>query len=131
MLPIAISVVEHEGRVLIGRRAADSELGGFWEFPGGKIGSDETPEQAAVRECREETGLEVEALSLDSTVDHHYDRPGQEPLAVRLYFFCCLPKPGQPAPLAPFRWVAKYDLKKYTFPEANRAIVIKLMSQSC
>jgi len=128
MLPIAIAVVEHEGQVLIGRRAADVELGGLWEFPGGKIGADETAEQAAVRECREETGLEVEVVSLDSTVDHHYDRPGREPLAVRLHFFLCRPRPGQLAPLAPFRWVETGDLENYPFPEANRAIVEKLKS---
>jgi 8-oxo-dGTP diphosphatase len=125
---IAIAVVEHDGYVLIGQRADDIDLGGLWEFPGGKIGADETPEQAAVRECREETGLNVEIVVLDSAVVHQYDRPGREPLAVRLHFFRCRPGAPQLSPLAPFRWVAKRDLGQYEFPTANRAILNKLIS---
>jgi len=127
MLPIAIAVVEHEGQVLIGRRADEIDLGGLWEFPGGKIGADETPEQAAVRECREETGLEVEVVLLDSIVEHQYDRPDRAQLAVQLHFFRCRPRTGKLAPLlAPFRWVDTRDLGHYEFPTANRAILNKL-----
>ena len=56
---IAVAVVQHAGTVLIGRRAPEAPLGGLWEFPGGKVGPDETPGEAAARECREETGLAV------------------------------------------------------------------------
>ncbi|MCE9554431.1 MAG: (deoxy)nucleoside triphosphate pyrophosphohydrolase [Planctomycetes bacterium] len=127
MLPIAIAVVEHDGQVLIGRRADDTTLGGLWEFPGGKIRESESPAEAAVRECQEETGLTVEVVSLDSTVEHQYDRPGQEPLCVRLHFFRCRPRQLQLAPLAPFRWVPHSELKNYEFPAANQAIVAALM----
>lgn len=127
MLPIAIAVVEHDGQVLIGRRAAAATLGGLWEFPGGKIQPGESPGEAAVRECQEETGLTVEVVSLDSTVEHQYDRPGQESLRVRLHFFRCRPRSTQIAPLAPFRWVACRELNNYEFPAANQAIVAALM----
>ena len=56
---IAIAVVEHAGRYLIGRRPDGVPLAGLWEFPGGKVQLSETAEQAAERECLEETGLEV------------------------------------------------------------------------
>ena len=54
---IAVAVVEHEGRVLIGQRPPGTALAGYWEFPGGKIGAGERAEEAARRECLEETGL--------------------------------------------------------------------------
>ena len=57
--PIAVAVVEHDGRYLVGQRPAHVPLGGFWEFPGGKVERGETPEAAAIRECLEETGLTV------------------------------------------------------------------------
>jgi mutator protein MutT len=126
MVPIAIAVVEQNGQVLIGRRASDAELGGLWEFPGGKIQPNETPAQAAVRECREETGLDVEVVSLDSTVEHQYERPGRELLDVQLCFFRCQPQPGSTTPKPPFRWVSTSQLADYEFPAANRQIVAAL-----
>ena len=55
--PIAIAVVLHNDCVLIGVRPAGATLAGLWEFPGGKIEAGETPNEAAERECLEETGL--------------------------------------------------------------------------
>ena len=54
---------EHEGKVLLVRRAAGPRQG-FWSFPAGFVEFGEHPAQAAVRECREETGLEVEITGL-------------------------------------------------------------------
>jgi len=54
---------EREGKVLLVRRAAGPRQG-FWSFPAGFVEFDEYPAEAAVRECREETGLEVEITGL-------------------------------------------------------------------
>ncbi|MEV0601231.1 (deoxy)nucleoside triphosphate pyrophosphohydrolase [Streptomyces sp. NPDC050315] len=51
------------GRLLAARRSAPPELAGRWELPGGKVEDGETPEQALVRELREELGVEVEPLA--------------------------------------------------------------------
>ncbi|MER6011036.1 (deoxy)nucleoside triphosphate pyrophosphohydrolase [Streptomyces bluensis] len=48
------------GRLLAARRSAPSELAGRWELPGGKVEPDETPQDALVRELREELGVEAE-----------------------------------------------------------------------
>ncbi len=57
---IAVAVVTRRGCVLVGRRdQAAADAAGLHEFPGGKIERGETPAAAAVREVREETGLEV------------------------------------------------------------------------
>ncbi|MFD3518015.1 (deoxy)nucleoside triphosphate pyrophosphohydrolase [Streptomyces sp. NPDC058657] len=52
----------HHGRLLAARRSAPPELAGRWELPGGKCEPGETPEQALVRELREELGVETEAV---------------------------------------------------------------------
>jgi mutator protein MutT len=130
MLPIAIAIVEQDGQVLIGRRAEGVVLAGLWEFPGGKILADESPADAAVRECREEAGLDVEIVSLDSTVEHHYEQPNQPPLAVRLHFYRCRLLANAQTPLAPFRWVALGDLGDYELPAANRSVIEALMRQA-
>ncbi|UUU38734.1 NUDIX hydrolase [Streptomyces sp. NBC_00162] len=59
-LRVAAAVVVHEGRVLlVRRRMAEGNLS--WQFPAGKVEPGETWEDAAVRETKEETGLDVSA----------------------------------------------------------------------
>ncbi|GAA0912505.1 (deoxy)nucleoside triphosphate pyrophosphohydrolase [Streptomyces thermoalcalitolerans] len=50
------------GRLLAARRSAPPELAGRWELPGGKVEPGERPEDALVRELREELGVEAEAV---------------------------------------------------------------------
>ncbi|MDI3423507.1 (deoxy)nucleoside triphosphate pyrophosphohydrolase [Streptomyces luteolus] len=51
-----------EGRLLAARRSAPAHLAGRWELPGGKVEPGEDPEQALVRELREELGVEVKLV---------------------------------------------------------------------
>ena len=55
-----VFVTDHENRVLLIRRADN----GFWALPGGCQNVDETPEECAIRECLEESGLEVRVRHL-------------------------------------------------------------------
>ena len=50
------------GRLLAARRSAPAELAGRWELPGGKVEADERPEDALVRELREELGVDAEPV---------------------------------------------------------------------
>jgi len=60
MIEVVCGVIYNEhGQVLICRRAKHKSLAGYWEFPGGKIETDELPEQSLSRELLEELGMEV------------------------------------------------------------------------
>ncbi|MEQ8787223.1 MAG: (deoxy)nucleoside triphosphate pyrophosphohydrolase [Pirellulaceae bacterium] len=123
--PIAVAVVQHAGRVLIGQRPPGAKLAGLWEFPGGKIEPGETPEQAAIRECREETGLAVDIAGRFPDHVQCYDHG-----SVRLHFFACTPCDLELPPRDPFRWHERRRLRELEFPAGNRAIIELLLSAS-
>ncbi|MBX9789413.1 MAG: (deoxy)nucleoside triphosphate pyrophosphohydrolase [Pirellulales bacterium] len=122
---IAVAVVERAGEYLIGRRPPDVPLGGYWEFPGGKIHADETPAAAAVRECWEETGLAVQVSSEYPAELHDYDYGRLE-----LRFFACQLVDAAVEPRAPFRWVPRGELSRYQFPDANRQLIERLVTST-
>ncbi|MFF4686050.1 (deoxy)nucleoside triphosphate pyrophosphohydrolase [Streptomyces sp. NPDC001307] len=79
------------GRLLAARRSAPADLAGRWELPGGKVEPGERPEDALVRELREELGIETETVGRV---------PGQWPLRAPyvLQVWTARLCPGSPAP---------------------------------
>ena len=130
---VAIAVLWHDGKVLIGPRARGDLFAGLWEFPGGKISSGEAPSTAAVRECREETGLDVVVLGTCAEVVHCYpaaakssQQSNASSLKLHLLFFACRPL-NRIAPVTPpFRWVRSERLSSLKFPAANHDLVTQL-----
>ncbi|MBO4643563.1 MAG: (deoxy)nucleoside triphosphate pyrophosphohydrolase [Alphaproteobacteria bacterium] len=61
---VAGALVTQEGKVLLSRRPEGKNLAGFWEYPGGKIEENETPEAALCRELKEELCLTIEPADL-------------------------------------------------------------------
>ena len=55
----ALVLVDQDGRVLICERSKGKFMEGFWEFPGGKLEKNETPENCLVREIKEEIGVNL------------------------------------------------------------------------
>jgi 8-oxo-dGTP diphosphatase len=123
-VPVAIAVVGHDDQFLVGQRPAGVALAGYWEFPGGKIQPGETPEQAAVRECREETGLTVEPVRRYTPHTQDYEHG-----TVALHFIACKVSEAKTAPRPPFRWLARAQLADYAFPEGNRVLIEQLLNE--
>lgn len=111
---VAIAVVQQEGKFLVGIRPKGVPLAGFAEFPGGKVHAGETPAAAAVRECREETGLEIEVREKLLCTTYQYDHG-----LLEIHFFACKPLDFSQTPKPPFLWAPKSDLDQMKFPAAN------------
>jgi len=62
-----------EGRILIAERLGGGPFHGLWEFPGGKIGVDESSAEALSRELAEELGIEVTTCASFMNLRHEYD----------------------------------------------------------
>ena len=86
---VAIAIVCRQKSVLICRRRREDRLGGYWEFPGGKVEAGETIQQGLARELREELDIEVEPLTALATIDHDYPD-----IQIRLHPFICSHKAG-------------------------------------
>ena len=93
------------GRLLVARRTAPPQFAGMWEFPGGKVESGETGEQALHRELLEELGVSVRlGAELDSGSAGGW--PLNERAAMRVWFAELLD--GDPHPLQDhdeLRWI--------------------------
>ncbi len=118
---IAIAIVAHHGRYLVGTRPQQAVLAGMAEFPGGKVHADESPAAAAARECLEETGLAVRVDRLRLRTEFSYPHG-----PVDLHFFDCTPLTPEAPPRGTFRWVERMQLASLTFPAANAAVVQQL-----
>ncbi len=112
-----------DGRLLISQRLADDTLGGYWEFPGGKVDPGEELKAALHRELAEELGIETEIGAEIHRIIHPY--PDRD---VRLWFFDARILSGEPQKLevADFRWVTLDDLMNYQFPEADLPLLNQL-----
>lgn len=64
VLVAACALVDPDGRVLLAKRPQGRPLEGLWEFPGGKVEEGETPEQALIRELKEELSIDVSEACL-------------------------------------------------------------------
>lgn len=127
VVDVGLAVIVRSGpQVLITRRPTGTVYAGYWELPGGKVDADESPEQAAVREAREELGVNVRITGKLQTVEHTYAHA-----SVRLHPLFCEHVDGelQNLQVAEHRWVALDELADFTFPEANAPIIEQIVRE--
>lgn len=114
---IAVGVIQKDERVLITRRRESGLLGGLWEFPGGKVAADESPEDACRREVAEEVNLEIEVTDYLTHVEHAYSH-----FKIGVDVYACRYVAGDIKLQGPidYRWILVEELGDYAFPGANR-----------
>lgn len=67
-----VAAVIRDGNKILSTKRGHGEYRGFWEFPGGKIEAGETPEEAVVREIKEELDADIRVGELLTTVEFDY-----------------------------------------------------------
>jgi 8-oxo-dGTP diphosphatase len=113
------------GQILVGQRPENHSLAGQWEFPGGKIESGETPEQALARELSEELGIEAEVGPLKLACTHSYGD-----VNILILFYEILYWKGEPKAKhhLMLEWIHPEELSHRNIPDANRRILDRIYS---
>lgn len=120
---VAGVLVDVRGRILLARRTEGRDLAGLWEFPGGKVDPGETPEQALVRELREELGIEAEVGAPVIAVPQRYPAKRLRLDVRRITGWKGAVKGLDGQALA---WVPPAKLVSYAMPPADRPVVAAL-----
>jgi 8-oxo-dGTP diphosphatase len=80
---VTAAIIKKENKVLLTRRKPGEKLEGFWEFPGGKIEEDETPQECLRRELTEELGVVTDVLEQVAESIFSYDHGSIKLIALR------------------------------------------------
>lgn len=124
-IPVVTGFLRKGDKVLVGQRPAGNTLAGQWEFPGGKIERNESPEHALARELREELGIEAEIGTLKLASTHNYGDTGIVILFYEVLFWKGEPKTVHHMEL---KWVTKEELPQLSIPDANRKILDRIIA---
>ena len=122
VLVSAVALIDADGRVLISKRPKGKTMAGLWEFPGGKVEEKETPEDALIRELKEELNLDIaeSCLAALSFASHAYTD-----FHLLMLLFVCRVWKGVPEPKErqEIRWVRPMRLGDYAMPPADNNLV--------
>ncbi len=125
VLVVAVALVDNDGRVLLAQRPEGKKLAGMWEFPGGKVEPNETPEAALLRELREELGLDISAACLApfAFASHSYDD-----FHLLMPLYVCRRWVGQPQGREgqALKWLRPVQMKDVPMPPADLPLVAML-----
>ena len=122
---VSIALINNYDQVLIAKRANNKHLAGFWEFPGGKVEKDETPENALIREVKEELNVDINNKCIAPLSFSEFDYKNFHLL---LLLYICRRWEGKPLPLEEneLKWVKPSMLRKYKMPPADDSLIYSL-----
>ena len=126
VLVAAVALVDADGRVLVSRRPEGKQLGGLWEFPGGKVEPGERPEAALIRELKEELSIDVteSCLAPLTFASHAY-----ADFHLLMPLFVCRRWKGtvHGAEGQELAWVKPLKLRDYAMPPADIPLIPHLI----
>ena len=74
MIRVVCGIIFRDDKILLTRRKVEKSLGGYWEFPGGKVEDGESDIEALKREIKEELGIKIFNLSYFTENLHKYEK---------------------------------------------------------
>ena len=120
---VVAAIIKKENYYLIVQRNRNKHLGLKWEFPGGKVRSDETFEEALSREVNEELNIKI---NLHKKIGE--EKYKDEEIDIILHYYLCSHQSGimKLNEHENFAWVEKKDFDKYDFAEGDGNMLVLL-----
>ena len=120
-----VALIDWQGKALISLRSENQILPNFWEFPGGKIKNNESPDDAIIREIKEELSLDINKKSLKPLSFNTYT---YDEFHAIIFFYICRSWKGTPISKKNQKilWVEIDKLKKYKFLAGSNKFVLEL-----
>ena len=126
LLVVCAALINPQGEVLLAQRPEGKRLAGKWEFPGGKVEADESPEAALTRELQEELGIVATEFEPFWFLSHDYEAQFGFHLLMPVYL--CRNWQGEPGALehTALSWVKPTDMHTLPMIEADKELVQRL-----
>ncbi|WP_139991865.1 8-oxo-dGTP diphosphatase MutT [Paenibacillus paridis] len=125
MIEVAAAIIDDkQGRILIARRSSEKSQAGLWEFPGGKLEENETPEDCLRRELLEEMSITIEPTSFFAQNEHCY---GTTCIRLLAYKATYIEGEIKLVDHDEYCWVYREELKDYDFAPADIKFVNQLL----
>ena len=123
MKQVTAAIILKDNKILIAQRAPEDNLAGKWEFPGGKIEHEETPQECLKREIREELDVNIKVLDFFGESIYAYHSG-----TIKLMAFWCKWVSGEfmLKVHSNLVWVNSHELDLYDFAPADIPLVEKL-----
>ena len=121
----AIALIDANDQVLIAKRPKKKHLAGLWEFPGGKIEKNESPENALVREIKEELNININNKCIAPLTFSEFK---YEEFNLLLLLYICRRWDGTPMSMEknPIKWVKVNKLREHNMPPADDSLIYSL-----
>jgi 8-oxo-dGTP diphosphatase len=128
LLVVAAALVNDKGEILLAQRPEGKRLAGKWEFPGGKVEADESPEMALSRELHEELGIHVDTKHLEPYWFLSHDYVAEFGFHLLMPVYICRKWQGEPKPLEhmALRWTVASDMDTLPMIAADAELVQRL-----
>lgn len=128
LLVVAAALVNENGEVLLAQRPEGKRLAGKWEFPGGKVEPQETPEKALARELHEELGITLNTANLEPFwfLSHDYVADFGFHLLMPVYILKQWQGTPQPLEHAALTWSTPHNMHQLDMIEADAGLVERM-----
>ena len=120
-----VALIDWQGKVLISSRSENQILHNFWEFPGGKLKTNESPDDAIIREIKEELSLDINKKSLKPLSFNTYT---YDEFHAIIFFYICRSWKGTPLSNENKKilWIEIDKLKNYKLLPGNSKFILEL-----
>lgn len=130
-IQVTAAIIVRDSKILVARRKPGSKLEGHWEFPGGKLDPNETPEACLKREIEEELGIRDLVIERHFITTLHNYSFGEIELMVYLCKSSSLPNWSEARDAAhdALEWAGLSELNRYQWAPADVPAVQKLIQE--